>query len=223
MLNVTNLSMKYSKRNSFFKEPQETTQRKLCTTFSNAYKLEMLTPGALWATQTRISFIGEARAASSMRPAKPAFSQDHTLRAVGPMQVCQVPTVHSPLLVINPTTQTHEMNRWGCCCDELGGEQRTFLQPVEGLPDRRNCFWLWTNCNCFQKSNLFIFCEAWDVIFIGSFRQMGRKHCRPSCLWATWWVPGFAGEPSTQRLADPHHLAPVPQRTTYHRCKEEPV
>ena len=34
-----------SKRNSFFKEPQETTQRKLCTTFSNAYKLEMLTPG----------------------------------------------------------------------------------------------------------------------------------------------------------------------------------
>ena len=145
MLNVTNLSMKYSKRNSFFKEPQETTQRKLCTTFSNAYKLEMLTPGPLWATQTRISFIGEARAASSMRPAKPAFSQDHTLRAAGLMQACQVPTVHSPLLIINPTTQTHELNRWGCCCDEPGGEKRTFLQPVEGLPGGQKILFLTLN------------------------------------------------------------------------------
>ena len=145
MLKVTNLPMKHSKRNPSFKEPQETTQQKLCTTVSNAYKLEMLTPGPPWATQTRISFIGEARAAPNMRPAKPAFSQDHTRRAAGPMQACQVPTVHSPLLIINPTTQTHELNRWGCCCDEPGGEQRTFLQPVKGLPGRQKKLFLTLN------------------------------------------------------------------------------
>ena len=45
MLKVTNLPMKHSKRNPSFKEPQETTQQKLCTTVSNACTLEMLTPG----------------------------------------------------------------------------------------------------------------------------------------------------------------------------------
>lgn len=45
MLNVTNLPMKNSKRNPSSEDPQETTQQKLCTTLSNAYKLEMLMPG----------------------------------------------------------------------------------------------------------------------------------------------------------------------------------
>lgn len=176
MLNVRNLSMKYSKRNSFLKEPQETTQQKLCTTFSNAYKLEMLTPGALWATQTRISFIGEARAASSMRPAKPAFSQDHTLRAAGPMQVCQVLTVHSPLLIINPTTQTQEMNRWGCCCDELGGEQRTFLQPVKGLPDRQKKLSLTLNkLKLFSEVKSFHILWGLRCYFYWKFRADGEE------------------------------------------------
>ena len=60
------------------------------------------------------------------------------------MQACQVPTVHSPLLIINPTTQTHELNRWGCSC-EPGGEKRTFLQPVEGLPGGQKKLFLTLN------------------------------------------------------------------------------